>query len=594
MTILGAAHGFLEVEPHTATQRRPDREVVLLLHGTGGSKDDWRFPQWRDLHYDTTHPPAARHTENRFTPPLDLNPFSLSDMRTDLRCWTGVLKALGHTVINYSQDGNQDFVEVPLAQFESLIVPFIREEVLVGPLEGKRIVVLGHSRGGILIRAYLNRHAEEGAEWIRRIITVCSPHRGTRAPLGKERLASYLLAIPLVGLQIYAGLRFFGTLDETDGHLQLVPDNSLFDRLVEPSAVPDIDFFTFGGTSPRYTRVYSWFFTPDSYVPNWRDFPDLRFDWTQVPLEMPFASPMLDAIPDALVDDEQDNGKGDGAVADRRSRLSGAPHRSLPINHAEAFWDEHLLGEVVDLLGTPLTTGGRVDCGRPTGELSFTPQTVTFGSVPEDVQVTRTVRVKNTTGSEVSLSFAAAPSGMVFQWRAFAVTLPDGEEASFNLQFRPVDNAIRTEELKVESTALGSPHSISLVGKGIGGIPPPGPEPLPTRLRFSPTVITFGSVAKGDQAQRGLTIHNDTGRSVTITIAASAPSALFRWPAVQAVIPTGAVRQITLTFKPQTNAIVSGQIRVASDLPSSPNIIGLVGKGIGGIPTPEPTPGVDA
>jgi hypothetical protein len=57
---------------------------------------------------------------------LDVAPeFGLSDLRTDVRCWSGIVKALGHTVISYSQDGNQSTVDVPLRQFEDRIVPFL-------------------------------------------------------------------------------------------------------------------------------------------------------------------------------------------------------------------------------------------------------------------------------------------------------------------------------------------------------------------------------------------------------------------------------------------------------------------------------------
>jgi pimeloyl-ACP methyl ester carboxylesterase len=366
MTLLGAEHGFLEVEPHEPAERRADREVVLLLHGLGGNKADWSFPAWRSYHWDLNDEPADRESDNHLTPPLNpwdhLPEFSLSDLRTNVRCWTGVLRALGHTVINYSQDGPQQRVEVPLAQLEERIVPFVRDEVLVGPLAGKRVVVLCHSRGGILARAYLGRHAE-ASEWIARVITLCSPHQGTLAPLAKQRLVdaasalSGFLSIPpllsLVG-------RIAGWFDESAGANQLLPDDPLFAELAVPADIAGVDFTTFAGTSVRYARVYSWFFTPDSYLPG--GFPDIRFDWTLFPIEIPVISPMLDSLPDIVVDAEQDNGEGDGLVADARARLPNATHHSLSLNHAEALWDEDLFGRVADLLGTPLATAGPVEC----------------------------------------------------------------------------------------------------------------------------------------------------------------------------------------------------------------------------------------
>lgn len=594
MTILGREHGFLEVEPHDPADRRADREVVMLLHGLGGSKDDWRFPAWRDYHWDLAHDPPDRESDNHLTPPLlpsELLPdFGLSPMRTDVRCWSGVLKALGHTVINYSQDGPQDTVAVPLAQFERRIVPFVRNEVLTGRLAGKRVVLLCHSRGGILARAYLHHHPDEGSEWISRLITLCSPHQGTLAPHARQRLvdAAAVIGSAVLGpgpLLVAFISRVAGWLDESDGAVQLLPSDPIFGELASPADVPDIDVRTFAGTSVRYTRVYNWQYTPGSYVPNWSDFPDIRFDWTQVPIEVPFASPMLDALPDVVVDDEQDNGEGDGLVADVRARLPGAPHESFPVNHAEALWDEELFARVARLLGTPLSGAGSVECGRPQVGLSIEPSAVTFGSVAVGETASRTVRIKNTTGGPVTVRLPASPPG-VFEWAAVDTEIPDGESITIPIRFHAVDRAIRTETVRITSTAAGSPHTMHLAGKGIGGFPTPPEEPLPTRLAFDPTLLNFGPVAVGGQATRQLRIRNDTGRSVRITIDASTQGSVFQWPALDTSIATGTERQVSVTFRPKTNAIATGTLVVTSTTAASPELINLIGKGPGGFPTP--------
>jgi pimeloyl-ACP methyl ester carboxylesterase len=601
VTILDAEHGFLEVEPHDPRDRRADREVILLLHGLGGTKDDWRFPAWREVHWDLTRPPPDRGSDNHLTPPLSpldhLPEFGLSPLRTDLRCWSGVLKALGHTVINYSQDGAQDTVDVPLDQLERLIVPFVRRQVLTGRLAGKRVVLLCHSRGGILARAYLHHHPDEGTQWISRLITLCSPHRGTLAPLAKQRLIDTAALLGLtVGGPVFGPApllaevlgRVFGWFEESEGAEQLLPGDRIFGELAAPADVPGVEVSTFGGTSVRYARVYSFHYTPDSYVPNWSDFPDIRFDWTLAPVEVPVLSPMLDALPDGVVDDEQDEGEGDGLVADARAGLPGAPHESVPVNHAEALWDEDLFARVAGLLGTPLTAAGRVECGRPDVGLFFEPPAVTFGSVAVGGVATRTLRIRNTTGSAVTVELPASPPG-VFEWTAVDARIPDGEETAVQPRFRPADRAIRTERMRIISSAAGSPHTVGLVGKGIGGFPVPPEEPLPTRLSFSPSVLNFGSVVAGGQSSRQLRIGNETGRSVRIRIAAAGSGSVFGWAGVDASLATGAERLVTVTFRPKSNAIVSGTLVVASDTASSPESISLVGKGPGGFPVPPPT-----
>jgi pimeloyl-ACP methyl ester carboxylesterase len=378
MTLLGAEHGHLEVEPHLPEERRSDRDVILLMHGTGGNKQEWSFPDWRGLNYDDEHRPRDRHSDHRSHPPLNPLPdFSLSDKK-DVRCWRSILLALGHTIISYSQDGPDDRIEVALGQLEDLIVPFIRDDVLTGELAGKRVVVIGHSRGGILTRLYLSRHLDEASEWISRVITLCSPHGATNAPHAARRLRDVIEQRLLGGIPVLARilvpplarLPLIGAdVEPTDAQAQLVPGDPLFDELSQPDDTPEIRFDTFGGSSVRLSRVYIWSWDPTSYIPRW-DIPSLddpipnpvpHFDWTRVAAEIPVISPILESIdplldlhPDNEIFEEQRAGRGDICVTLDSAQLQGVAHRSLPIHHGQAFFDEPLFAEVADLLGTPL------------------------------------------------------------------------------------------------------------------------------------------------------------------------------------------------------------------------------------------------
>jgi pimeloyl-ACP methyl ester carboxylesterase len=372
MTILGPEFGFLQVHPGVPHERRADRDVILLLHGLGGSSGDWNSPQWRSYEWDHGNHPANRHDENNWTPPVNFLPdISLSGKR-EIRCWSGILRGLGHTVIHYSQDGNNDVAEVPLKQLEDLIVPYVRNVVLQDNLAGKRVTVLGHSRGGILIRYYLARDPS-ASDWIQRVITLASPHNGTDAPRAKRRVADWV-ALRLSGDPISwaAGQTILFLIDQlTDwldmppGQAQLLPGNPLFGRLSLPRDTPAIDFHTFGGNSVRMTRMYSWMWAPSSFFPG--GFPDIRFDWTKLPIELLPLSPMMEGIPDDAVFAEQRPGRGDVAVTVQSSQLPGARHETLDFNHAEALFDERLFSKIADLLGTPL--GGTVAEGCTPGFL---------------------------------------------------------------------------------------------------------------------------------------------------------------------------------------------------------------------------------
>lgn len=364
MTMLGEKHGFLEVEPHDPAERRADRDVILLLHGLGGDKSDWSNPKLRGRHWDYRIKPKDQVNDGQPIPPptfpIPVDPrdqAGLSPKRDDIRSWRDVLLSKGHTVINYAQDGNQDVVETPLSQLEKLIVPFIRDEVLVDQLAGKRIVVLCHSRGGILARSYLKNHKDVAPEWISKIITLCSPHHGTRAPETKQRLADEATVILAVGGFFFAAglLLAFNQLldifDVSDGATQLLPSNKIFETLTNPSEVPNIEFFTFGGTSPAYSNIYTYRYTLKSLLPRVKlSKPWPHYKWTAKPTKLP-VSPLLNGIPDFLVHDEQKDGRGDGLVTDvSASLLPDAPHQSFPINHVEALYDETLFSAVLALL----------------------------------------------------------------------------------------------------------------------------------------------------------------------------------------------------------------------------------------------------
>jgi hypothetical protein len=64
--------------------------------------------------------------------------------------------------------------------------------------------------------------------------------------------------------------------------------------------------------------------------------------------EVPFGSPLLDALPDLAP--ELTEGAGDGLVADVNARLPFAAHTTQPLNHAEVLWDRDLQERVLSLL----------------------------------------------------------------------------------------------------------------------------------------------------------------------------------------------------------------------------------------------------
>lgn len=73
--------------------------------------------------------------------------------------------------------GTLDLTYGPLERFESVVDRFAA--VIEGVGEGRSIDVVGHSLGGIVARWYLQERG--GAARVGRLVTLASPHAGTRA-----------------------------------------------------------------------------------------------------------------------------------------------------------------------------------------------------------------------------------------------------------------------------------------------------------------------------------------------------------------------------------------------------------------------------
>ena len=115
------------------------------------------------------------------------------------------------------------------------------------------------------------------------------------------------------------------------------------------------------------------------------------------------------------------------------------------------------------------------------------------------------------------------------------------------------------------------------------------PVPTSPGVIAEPNPVTFGGVAVGSQALRTVVMRNVSGDNASVLIAASEPSALFRWPAFSGILAHGQQHVVEIVFGPATHDLVNSQVVVTSDVLSRPLVVGLMGKGEGGFPG-EPAP----
>ena len=374
---------------------------MLLLHGLGKKKLDWIEPDWDRWNFDhQTHPSSAISRDQPTFPLPEIFPEVTRSGSKPVKSWKDFLCEQGHTVIAYSQDGPEEKIETALLQFTSTIVPYVREKVLTGKLAWKKVTVLSHSRGGLLIRKYLHDvDANESGRWLERVITLHSPHHGSSISYFDNVIAELtgaLLGVLLtnpIGKLILISIcdNLFGNF-LGEGANELEPLSSLIQELnTDVSPNPDIEFHTFGGTSVTLFRIYCWVYTPASYIPvrgDWWNPFTWRWDWESVPCEIPLISPLLDSLPNFI--DEITQGKGDMLTSEERTKLKFAAHQSNPLNHAECLWDPGLFAQVSNILDTPVIPHKEVVLTiNMNGQGSITPQpgSYTYGH-PEQVTAT--------------------------------------------------------------------------------------------------------------------------------------------------------------------------------------------------------------
>jgi pimeloyl-ACP methyl ester carboxylesterase len=336
----------------------PDRPLVLLLHGTAGTLLDMTAPaSGPDNNYDFTAPLGGRvEIGPRVYPGIGVWSCCSLDDKKSVRSWRDVLSQNAFRTAVYSQVDNVGLLARPTSELVAVV------RALNQAFPGTPLVLLAHSRGGLLARNFLKTAPKDAAQ-VRALITLHSPHTGSSLGNVATTVRGIIEGLRSVfGDIVISALGWLLDLADSDAYKEMaVGSQFLTDLANGEGPLKGIDYFTFGGVSVRLTRIRTWLYTADSAVPMWRWPP---FDHARFEAEVPGASPVADSLPDVI--EELTEGRGDLLTADSRTRLGWATHQTNPINHAEALWDPTLQAQVLQILGTQIPGGE-----TPGGPASF-------------------------------------------------------------------------------------------------------------------------------------------------------------------------------------------------------------------------------
>jgi hypothetical protein len=322
-----------------------NKPLVLLLHGDAPDPDGTRTPK------DDMVNPGVSGFNHNFGGPFEsdrdlgwswyphVGPYSfVLDALKDVKSWRQILQEKGYRTAAYSQVDPHGYLAGPVAQLTEVI------SYLRSTYPDARIVLLAHSRGGLVARKFLKENASNpslvGA--ITGVITLHSPHHGSSLASAAVAVNNAIHSLESVQPGVAPALEWLRNVVNYPRFQQMIPPSAPGGEFLSvlqayEKAWPGVAYATFGGTSVLFSRLLNWMYTAAGAIPQWH-WPPYHLVITQP--EAPSASPVangqlcasvLGSLP------ELTNGVGDLLTTDNTARLPFATHHTNPLNHAAAL-----------------------------------------------------------------------------------------------------------------------------------------------------------------------------------------------------------------------------------------------------------------
>jgi len=209
------------------------------------------------------------------------------------------------------------------------------------------------------------------------------------------------------------------------------------------------------------------------------------------------------------------------------------------------------------------------------GQLTVTPSSITFGSVPVGTTQTQSATLANSGGSSLTISQATVNgSGFTLSGLTMPLTLAAGQSVAVNVSFTPPAGGPDSGSISLAFVVSTQGHN----GKGHGGglsstnttstvtVPVSGMGMTAGQLAATPASVSLGNVQVGTSQTQQVTITNSGGTSATISQATTTGTG---FSASGLVLPltlaAGQSQSFNVTFAPQVAGTVSGSISLASD-----------------------------
>lgn len=344
--------------------------LVLLVHGIGGNAQHWFDPSTMNVNdtwlFDLTSHPTTKKVGLSTSIPYQPQ---------NVTSWTNFLNQNSITYVNFSQAKAGDLLEYATKEVVDLLTgleekvfqPFAQDATAnnepVPPL-----IILCHSRGGLVTRAALKQLGSSGTPHLKKVITLCTPHHGSFMPRLSNDYNNTLhqqldfthLADALPGpirsffkqhiLDFFndlsnqvrqALLHSFGTLAQSPGFDELIPESPTLQALKQDEQpLPGVQYYSFGGSNPTFVNFFL-------------SLAGQTFKLLET--ASPLLVDMLSRIPGIhdTYGGLAELSRGDSAVSQTSSRWPDtfqALHQDLHLNHMQALVDPALQQSVLQTI----------------------------------------------------------------------------------------------------------------------------------------------------------------------------------------------------------------------------------------------------
>jgi len=319
----------------TLRRGNTDKPALVFIHGLGMDKNIWVNPSKSRVLGGkiplkiilSKNPPVKDFGLRKKAPRKAFSEFSLGEQPAMIYTLLNDLSQKDFPVITWSQERPSGPIDVAVSELEKIIKT-------AHTLTKAGIILIGHSRGGLIARKYLTKQDRS----IRGLVTFSSPHKGSSI----ARLASYLKPIASIMRPLLPG-HTKSTLSSTIKHIldffkskalqELLPGSSFFQSLKD-EPLDWIYYVSAGGTDPGLLSFYKW---------SWDPVRENKYNRWFLKPEKFFTIPDIfeKVIPDKFYPEEIKKGKGDGLVSEASSKIPWCnEHYSFNLNHAQILFDE--------------------------------------------------------------------------------------------------------------------------------------------------------------------------------------------------------------------------------------------------------------